>query len=372
MSFIYIFILLLITACSLYEMYGNKVVGRFWFYSVVGVMILTAGLGYAIGPDWLNYWNAFEKSSITPYENLPALSEYASMEVGYLYFNKMVSSIGLGYASFTLILAFLSIYLKANAMFRYCGYVFLGLLMYMVIFYFYGDQVQVRQGLAMGFTTYSVRYIIERKLYYFLLFFLLAFLIHKSSIIFIFAYWVVNIKFNRNLILSIVSLAIIANYTGLHTSIDNLIQLLPFGVGERYDAYDETANTAGSIFGDLVKIFSVVAILIYDKEAAERDEYYPYFRNLYLLGVILFFFFGRGIFAYRLPNYYVIFLGFLAPRMVYAFKDNITVKNILYIAFLLYSLLMFGNMYINTTSRGTFTNYTTVFYDWVPYSFFLE
>lgn len=374
MSFIYNLIFVLILVSSIYEIYGGKQLPKSWYYSIVTVMILTAGLAWGISPDWIAYWNAFEGAAIVSFAELEDLSGKLDLEIGYLYFNKLISSIGLGYGGFVLVLAIVAIYLKTSTIFKYSGYVFLGLLMYMVSIYFYEDQIQVRQGLANAITIFSVRYIIDRKLYLFLLCMLLAFLMHKSSIVFVLAYWIVLIKFNRALVVLSVGLAIIISITGLSLLFDGLLEMLPFGIGEKYDAYNTEGleSAESSVLGIVVKILTVLAVVFFDKQAAENDAYYPYFRNLYICGVAMYFFFGGGIFALRLPNFYLVFIAFMVPRMILALKDNMVFKNFIYMAFLAYNIALFVHVNNNTRNKAGFSYYRTLFDERAPYSFFLN
>lgn len=369
MSFIYTFILVLILLTSIYEMYGGQKPSREWFYTIVAVMALTSGFAYAISPDWIPYWNAFEGASLIDIAEIPALAESMDMEIGYIFLNKFVSLFGLGYASFTVIISFIALYLKSTTIYKYSGYVFLGLLMYMVPAYFFEEHVHVRQGLASAITVFSVRYIVERKLYYFLICFVIAFLFHKAAVVFLLAYWIATLKFNNTMVGGIVLVAIIANYTGLSAAIDGLMQFMPFGVAETYNDY-ANATVVGSILGDIVKVLTVIAILLFNTKATKNDPHFAYFRNIYLFGVVLYFFFGRGIFAARLPGFYTIFIIFLVPRMIMALKDNTTFRNFVYVSFTTYTILLYVNFYVTWGDKSGFGNYTSVFNEWVPYSFF--
>src|SRR5690606_22966268 len=133
----------------------------------------------------------------------------------------------------------------------------------------------------------------------------------------ILAYWVVKIRFNNTLIIAVVAGAVVANIIGLSTAIDGIMQFMPFGVAETYNDYANEFSESG-LLGDIVKILTVVAILIFNNPAEKNDEYYAYFRNIYLMGVILYFFFGGGIFAARLPVFFTVYLIFLVPRMIKA------------------------------------------------------
>ena len=368
MSFIYNFILILLVGSSIYEVSSNEKPSKGWYYSVVTLMILTAGLAYGISPDWVAYWNAFEGTGVTSWLDLGSLSEMLDMEYGYMFLNKFVSMFGLGYASFTLLIAIIALYLKATTFYKYSGYVFLGLFMYVVPVYFFEEHVHVRQGLADAVTIYSVRYIIDRKLYKFLFCFLIAFLFHKASVVFLLAYWVATLRFNTFMVGGIVVIAIIANFVGLSSAIDGIMQYMPFGVAETYNDYNDD-SVLGSILGDIVKILTVFVILLFNKQATEKDPYFSYFRNIYVFGVVIYFFFGRGMFSSRLPVFYTVYIVFVIPRMIMTLKDNLMFRNLVYSSFMVYTVLLYMNFYITWADKSGFGRYTTVFNKWAPYSF---
>ena len=368
MSFIYNLIAILILITSIYEISTDKKPNKRWFYFIIVMMMLTAGLAYALSPDWLAYWNAFEGTAVTSFADLGYLAEMVDMEYGYMFLNKLVSSLGLGYASFTIIIAVIALTLKSITIYRYGGYVGMALLMYFIPTYLFEEHVHVRQGLANAIMFFSIKYIIERKLWKFLLCFAIAFLFHKAVVAFILAYWIVKIKFNNLTIVLIVIGAIIINLTGLSSLIDGIMQFMPFGVAETYNDYVNELMDRG-VLGDLVKVLTIAVILFFNKEVSEKDPLFGYFRNLYIFGVVIYFFFGQGIFAARLPGFYTVYIIFAVPRMVMALRDNKSLKNFVYVSFTTYTILLYINFYNNWGDRSGFGNYTTSLNKWVPYGF---
>lgn len=369
MSFIYNLMAILILVSSIYEVSKDETPSKMWFYFIIIMMTLTAGLAYGLSPDWLAYWNAFEGAAQTSFVELSDLAERVDMEFGYMLLNKIVSFLGLGYASFTLIIAGIALWLKANTIYKYGGYAFMALLMYFIPTYLFEEHVHVRQGLASAVMFFSIKYIIERKLWKFLLCFAVAFLFHKAVIAFVLAYWIVKIRLNNFTILALVGGAVIANLVGLSTAIDGVMQLMPFGVAETYNDYRNELMDRG-VLGDIVKVITVLVIVTFNRAVSEKDELFVYFRNLYLFGIVIYFFFGQGIFAARLPGFYTVYLIFVVPRMVKALRDNAMFKNIVYIGFTVYTVLLYVNFYRNWGDRSGFGNYTTTFNTWVPYGFF--
>src|SRR5690606_4378586 len=124
--------------------------------------------------------------------------------------------------------------------------------------------------LANAIMFFSIPFIIERKFWKFFLCFVLAFLFHKAVVAFLLAYWIVKIKFNSVTILLIVGLALIANLIGLSTAIDGIMQFMPFGVAETYNDYANELSDGGEL-GDIVKILTVLAIVMFNKTVSEKD-----------------------------------------------------------------------------------------------------
>lgn len=360
MSFIYNLIVFLLLISSIYEFSTNSKPNKTWFKTIVVIMIFTAGLAYALSPDWFPYWRAFEDVALTPFADLKELSDYWDMEYGYILLNKLVSSLGLGYATFTLLIAAIALYLKTQTIYRYGGYVFLAMLMYTVPTYFFEEHVHVRQGLANAIMFFSIRFIIERKFWKFFLCFVIAFYFHKAVIAFLFAYWIVRIPFNNFMIISVVVASILSYVLGLSQAIDGLFRILPFGVGETYIDY---ANefTEKSLLGDVVKVLTIIAILLFNKRVVAKDNLFVYFRNIYIFGVVIYFFFGEGIFAARLPVFFTGYIVFVVPRMVMALRDTPTYKNLVYSMFLIYTIMLYVHFYNVWGDKSGFGRYTTVF-----------
>lgn len=369
MSFIYNLIVFLLVISSIYEFSTKKAPNKNWFWAIVILMILTAGLAYGISPDWVAYWKAFEEVGSSPISKLKDLSESWDMEIGYMILNKIVATFKLGYASFTLIIAAIALTFKARAIYRYGGLVFMSLLMYTIPTFFFEEHVHVRQGLANAIMFFSIPYIVERKFWKFFACFVVAFFFHKAVVAFLFAYWIVKIKFNNTLIILLVGGAVVASEIGLSSVIDGIMRILPFGIGDSYSDYANEFSEK-SILGDIAKVLTVIAVLMFNKMVVARDPLFAYFRNIYLFGVVIYFFFGQGIFAARLPGFFTVYAVFVVPRMVKALVDTPFFKNFVYMIFMVYILILYSNFYKTWGEKSGFGNYQTSFYKWAPYGFF--
>ena len=89
MSLIYYLIFFLLVVTSYFEFSKNEKGSKQWYYAIVILMMFTAGLGYALSPDWIAYHKTFLLVGDIEWSELDNFSEMASMEKGFLSLNKI-------------------------------------------------------------------------------------------------------------------------------------------------------------------------------------------------------------------------------------------------------------------------------------------
>lgn len=158
------------------------------FFLIVSLFLsFVAALRDGVGADYANYLYYFEAVN-SNYELADAL------EPGYLFLNKIVSQIGLGFpvvALFSSLIMLFSLYIFLKKM----GVnVLFGLAIY-IGFWFFGFHFNiVRHGLSASIVLVSFCYIVERKFIKYLLCVALASLFHKVALVFIPLYWLMRIN----------------------------------------------------------------------------------------------------------------------------------------------------------------------------------
>lgn len=360
MSYIYYFIFTVILICSILEFFNDQKLNKNIFFSIVILMALVAGLAYAISPDWVAYFQNFYHSLKVDWSDVQDWSDMSGMEKGYLRLNKLFTTFGLGFGMFTLFITSLSLYLKSKTFYEYGALPFLVLFIYAMPNYLFEEHVHIRQGLANAFSIYSVRYIIDRKLLKFLLCIVIGYQFHESIIVFVLAYWIAPMKFNEKIIGWLVVFAIVGFYTGLNSIIEVIMKFMPIGQDKFEDYQGDLYNSDGFALGDFIKIISVLSIIIYNKYA-KHDKLYCYFRNLFIMGVLLFFFLGKGIFGIRLPGFYLVFLGLTLGRMLYVFDGDKFKRAFIYSSFVLYTVILIFWFQIKQGKQARFNQYKTIF-----------
>lgn len=360
MSLIYYLIFFLIVITSIKEYSSEEKTEKSRFYSIIVLMMFTAGLGYGLSPDWLAYYRAFSQLELVSWSELKDFSEYQSMEIGYIIQNKILNQLGFGFGTVSLSLVIVSLYLKSTTLYKYTGLPALALFMYAMPTFMFEEHVHIRQGLACAITLFSVKYIIERKLLYFLICILIAYQFHQSCIIFVLAYWIGVIKFNQVIMGWLVTIAILGNYLGFTSIIELIMGIMPFGQDKFEDYQSQLGGEEGVAVGDIVKILTAISIIIYNKYA-EEDKLYCIFRNLLIFGIMLYFFLGKGIFGIRLPGYYLVFLGLTVSRLIYSFNGGNIKRNFIYSSFVVYTIFLIFWFQYKQGHKSNFNNYKTFF-----------
>ncbi len=362
MSLIYNIIIFLLAFGTIQEVSRDQPISKVYFWGVVVVMILTAGLGYGLSPDWVGYFDAFNIVGQLPnLVEVKLFGESYGMENGYLIANRLLYTLGFDFGMVSLLLVSISLYLKGSTFRKYAGYPMLALFMYMVPNYFFEEHIHIRQGLATAIMLYSVRFIIDRKFWKFSLCLVIAYQFHESCIVFLLAYWIAKVRVSTPMIGILVGVAIVANLTGLTSVIDAIMEVMPFGQ-DKFEAYEsDIYKTGGIAIGDIVKIMTVIAIMVFNKRAA-KDETYLVFRNLFIMGVLLYFFLGRGIFGIRLPGYYLVFIGLVVCRILYNMRDEGFVRNFVFYSFFSYTIALFFWFQIKQGPKTNFDKYKTFFH----------
>ncbi|MGV0966580.1 EpsG family protein [Empedobacter falsenii] len=360
MSFIYLFIFAFLLVASFLE-FSNKKVSKQLYILIVVIMCLTAGLGYALSPDWVAYFDTFNALAYVNWSEFGRFAYMAGMEKGYLGLNKILVDYGFDFGMLTLIVATTSLILKTTTFYKYGGFPFLVLFIYAMPNFMFEEHVHIRQGLANAIALYSIRYVIDRNLIKFLICITIGFQFHESIIVFLLAYWIAPMKFDEKFIGWLVVFSIIGFYTGLNSIIEIIMDFMPIGQ-DKFESYQSQLYDQGDgvAVGDFVKIISILSIIIYNKYAVE-DKLYCYFRNLFVFGVLLYFFLGKGIFGIRLPGFYLVFLGLTVGRLVYVFDGDKFKRNFIYLSFVSYTVLLIFWFQIKQAHKSNFSNYRTVF-----------
>lgn len=222
-----------------------------------GIFALFYALRREVGTDWQGYLNYFNNI------NDAAWVEKSGFEPGYLLLCKIFHGMGLSYwvmvFCISLFVAFL-FYKATEQQTRNAGIaVLLGL-----FFFFYPSLESLRQTIALAIFFYSLEYLDEKPLFYWLLN-LAGAMFHRTALIAIFFYF-----FRKHLWVKIASVGVVALFPVLKYVIRWALRFSPM-LWEKFVWY-----TAGGGFSHLlsIKVLECVALLVilYLLQGKKRQE----------------------------------------------------------------------------------------------------
>ncbi len=164
-----------------------------WFViltSVLYIVILSTPVLESV-TDISLYNEYFQR--LSTYSLKEVLLGLTGFEPGYAFLNFAVLNVTDNFTVLLFVYAVLIIFLYQNTFYKYSPYISISVLMFLLTF-FNQHIFLIRQGISVAVCCYSIRFIIERKLWYFIIASIIAFSFHNSSMVFFPLYFLYEIK----------------------------------------------------------------------------------------------------------------------------------------------------------------------------------
>ncbi|MDH6303167.1 hypothetical protein M2128_002112 [Polynucleobacter sphagniphilus] len=329
------------------------------------LILLLVGLRDQTGNDWYPY--------LDYYESLGTNFEIENhFEVGYQFFSKAFSWIGLSYPQFLFLstLIYLSIYFWVFSKNKYSN--LLVLLFYSS--YLLGIMGTARQVLALGLCLLAGQFLLEGRKRNFFIAVFIAFLIHKAAIVFFLAYFFKNKNLsNKNYIFIITVSITFSALQGFINIILNFFGQLSSTIQDQLNVYIVSDGSSPIYYVDDFKLLFLLyakriifaLFFIFSKRFIKKlNLQYNFYLNCYIFSLVLFFIFYNAFPAIgiRISLYFYIYDIFLF--CIILFNLNIKYKSILFIFLIIISiqrlftlfdydsdfLLPYKGIYINESS----------------------
>lgn len=320
------------------------------------VMILLAGFRLN-GADYGVYaqmYSLYFPTSVEYKDLVPKmLLRHSNIEIEWFYIliNKIVFDLTRApFFVLTLVVAIITISIKSWVLFKNSQAPVFAWLFYFIPTYFIEDCGHMRQALGMTFVLFSFQFIKTRNVWMYLLCLYVAFGFHKSSIIFIPAYWIVKINLNSAKIFWLILICALLSpfqlYNLFSFALDSLsIQEVSAGFNG-YISYE--MQESGVIkFMDVVTLFYATMIILYDREACAKVYYYEYMRNIGVLGCCLYLIMRENpVFSTRLIGPYYLYMT-IVMSSIFVSVSKPSRRNLLtagYMCFLVFYYFTFAKM----------------------------
>lgn len=319
-----------------------------WNINLVIILILiffiSAIRDSTIGTDYKHY--------IKFYEYIYKHGDFSSLlkrnEIGWDYLNYYFAKAKIPFEIFFGLVSFLIYYFFIKGAYKFQYLLPLMLFFIFTSGFFYWTLSGLRQSIAIMIFFFSIKFIIEKRIYTYILFILLASLFHISALVMLPIYFLNYLKFNRSIILILFTISLLFIGDTLFLNILNQY-ILSFGnsfdLFSKYSKYLETSTfevnneRSSSGLGVIIKIISIYYIIYKSKFILEEfPEVKIYFLLFVISAISNNLFFSVEIIG-RIMNYlYICFPLVMAISLYYS---NKTIEKYISLVFLSIYFLLF-------------------------------
>lgn len=329
---ILLFVPILIQHISITEHYidyqrRNRVALGFFFLLLT---VLVMFRHESVGNDTRNYIFYFDKIAKTEWR---ALGE-AKIEIGYVYFNKLVSLISEEPRFFFAIAAALVSAMIYPTYKRLCSDATLTVVLFCIMSTFVMLFSGIRQMLAIGIGFVAYDFTRKKKLIPFVLAVLLACMFHASAFMLVFMYPLYYVRITKKWLYAVIP-AMVVLFVFNRQFFAGLSVIL-----SRYTRFEgEIESTGAYTMILLFAAFAVFSFVIPDEK--KLDQEVIGMRNFLLLSLAMQMFAPLHTLAMRMNYYYIIFIPLLLPKIIECRRKRwsrvaLLGRHIMVIVFLLY------------------------------------
>lgn len=309
---------------------------------LVGLRHPSMGIDLVYGSTWTGYIYSFHQISSMSWGEVITLERFFNYDKGYILLNKLIGSVFANTQFFLAVIALISLisvfYLiekKSDAP-LVSVIIYLGLPCFLVLY------SALRQGIALGLSLLSVRFIEEKKPIKFILLILLAMCFHSTSVIFLLAYPIYHIKLNKML-----------RWTSVWMlPVVWMLKKPIFIIASQIFGREPSIDNNGAI--TLFLVFSVIYIFCVVYSKSEHQGYL----NLFYVACCIQALGGLNSIIIRAGYYYMIVLVILLPNVLESMQSRISRR------------LIKGLVVVCFAAFGIYSIYTTdwaMAYPYIPF-----
>lgn len=262
------------------------------FITVVTLCIVSGTRNDLGGSDYWVYQSIFNNSpDLFEDDFFISYSGYlANYEIGYIFLNSIVKSIGISFYGFTFLLSIIfysSLFLGLK---RYISNFSILVIVFLYKMFFYDTFISMRQSISIAIFFLIIKYIYEGKPWKYFLGCIIAILFHNSAIILLPIYFIRKITLNNRkiIILNMIFLPMLL-ISYMHFSLlDFLVPLTNYlgteGMQNRADAYFINNDAVGINIFHTLEYFLIMVLVImnYNKIKQLENPYSEFIIKIFL------------------------------------------------------------------------------------------
>ena len=326
-----------------------------------GLIFIFSALRYDYGNDYNSYLTYFDKinanGEIGYFNPTYFDSDFAGIEVGWVFLNRVFSSLGFFALVGAMSLFNCIIYYRFIKKYVPLTYYWLAIFIYTFSPFIMLIQLSaMRQSIAISLFILSIDYLINKKIIYFYIITFIAICFHSSALILLPLYFIrpPNMKLSNYQILTVIFTFFLVYFSISFLTIDiaNISNLL----FSRYSVYLETQNI-GIGFTIIFSIFLMVIIL---KQLNKQNYELKQIYILTLIGIFLIPLSGIFAMSGRLLFYFQVFSIAVYPSIINYLKNKS--YKLLFLCVIIFSTLYIFNIFLKRENFGNhYQTYQTIF-----------
>ncbi len=294
-----------------------------------------------VGTDLLTYKNFFNYNESFKLSKLLQLFEPGYSLYSYFIYNLT----GGNFRIFIIITAFLTLIGPYHFIKNYSKNYFLSVIAYICLNYYLFTFSGLRQSIAVSLLLFSIDYIRDKKLFKFLIINVIACSFHKSSLVFLPAYFLGNLNVKRKHLPIVLSVYILIFF--LRVTITECFTNL------FYETYNLVETPKGGEILLVVYLCIYVFISYYKDIIIKSDKEQNLLYNLFSIGIVFQIFATVEANANRVTLYYVVPLVSLIPLCENCFvKENRKLINIIF------SIILIAYFILNLEKSSLVSSYS--------------
>lgn len=362
----YIIAIIYMMIFSFQEVFSRRV-DKKWLWVLGVYLMIVAGLRDQVGPDYGSYRGIFIYSGTKDYLSifLKALNMDGPqpMELEWLFvlINKVLLNVfNAPFYMLTFAIAIITIFFKLDYIEDNTFYPFTFMLFMFIPGFFIGESGQIRQCLGSFIAYFAIKFIKQRKLFYYILFIYIGAGIHNVCYLFLPMYWLARVPLNKTWMLILIVVSVFLSpfevyrvFGDFLTNVASQSELV-----EGFNGYvDETVQRLNGGFGipEVMMIILTFFLFFFDSDMKKKFPYYEYHRNYAVIGICFYFIFRNNpIFSSRLAGAFIGFSYIIIPNAMYAASEN--TKKTIYtfiIALVMFNFIVFSSF--KNIVNGRFT-----------------
>lgn len=353
---VYIILLIYMSVSLLFfRQYKNNVSDIYGRMNIIFISIwlflIMALRGVHVGTDLTSYFSEYKQAL---FGNL-----LRPNEIGFSYFNYIVSSLGFNFNWFLAFNALIVMVCVLTFYFRYSRNILMSIYLHVTIGFFAMSMSGLRQTLAISISLFAFRFLMDNKILKFLVTVLIAFSFHNSALVLVLLLAIKKIKLTRmKAIIAFSSSFIIIIF------MDSIVAMIKFLSPYKYMPYFdvEAVNYINPIVIITLLAIPVACLIFWPDMDGEDDSYVKIYSAMFMLScanVLVYIIAGKIEFFARLSLYLIVFNTVLIPNTIEAIKG----KNARFAARLLAIIFPFLQFIISIPDNSIGIDHYKFFWD---------